>query len=1003
MPQEQTFRSPNFYDREIDRSAITPQPPVGVPAGVIGTANRGPAFVPVSFGNFDEFKDIFGDLDSKKYGPYAVNEWMKNRSAGTYLRVLGAGANSTESDIATSQLSGRVKNAGFKMTGNDAGDETGRHNGSVQFLVAQHELQTNEAFGFPLFTDNNSFGVSNATMVRGIVMLASGARMMVLDGDESAVGAFTSGGPDDAATVSSGKFKLVISSTLGNEYTNTDGNAGVKIFTASLDPTSTDYFGKLLNQDPDRFVQDQHFLYADFAVDAELAAATLVGTLSGSNETSDVSAESSTTMREVFGAYDTRYTVPSSPMFISQPFGDTEYDLFRFEALDDGEFANKLYKIAITNIKASVDESDPFGTFTVEIRDWNDTDTNPNVLERFPNCSLNPTSPNYVAKLIGDRRVTFNFDAVLETERRVVATGKYPNVSRKVRIVVSDAVEREMVPQECLPFGFRGIEALKTNDSLTDTPQSLSRLTGVFDDHSAGALSGSIIPPVPFRYKVTRGEIPTTSAWAGQPGPTELATPNYYWGVKFERNTLPLNSNLSSEKNNLLSSLTKFFGIKKLDALLTGSGADEINNNKFSLSKVALSNGAIAHLTASVRDHMKEAAYIRDAVVDPTNYTINDATLGTRVTLASILANDTAANFNRFSQFNKFITFMGGGYDGLNFLDRDARRMNDKSTSFAAGGGAESSYVSPGFLVNQNGSGQNNSNVVSYKTAVNIMTDPLVVNHNILAVPGIREDFLTEYTTDRIRDYGLAYYVLDLPGYSDSTVRLYDNDLERPDVDRTVSKFESRVIDNNFAGTYFPSVYIDDDTNKRRVKVPGSIAAMGALGFNDRVAYPWFAPAGFNRAALDFVKNVEVRLNSTDRNRLYEARINPIATFPKQGYAIFGQKTLQIRSSALDRVNVRRLLVEVKRIVLDIARRLVFEQNTQALRNQFNSDATIRLGLIQAQAGIEGFKVVMNETNNTQEDNDLNRLNGKIVVIPTRTIENIFVDFIITNAGVQFV
>jgi hypothetical protein len=178
---------------------------------------------------------------------------------------------------------------------------------------------------------------------------------------------------------------------------------------------------------------------------------------------------------------------------------------------------------------------------------------------------------------------------------------------------------------------------------------------------------------------------------------------------------------------------------------------------------------------------------------------------------------------------------------------------------------------------------------------------------------------------------------------------------------------------------------------------------MGALAFNDKFGYPWFAPAGFNRAALDFVKNVEVRLNVTDRDRLQDARINPIATFPRTGFVIYGQKTLQVAKSALDRVNVRRMMLEVKRTIIGIANQLVFEQNTPAVRNKFVSDATLQLGLIQTQAGIETFKVIMNETNNSSEDIALNRLRGKIVVVPTRTIEYIAVDFIITNSGITFI
>jgi phage tail sheath protein FI len=174
------------------------------------------------------------------------------------------------------------------------------------------------------------------------------------------------------------------------------------------------------------------------------------------------------------------------------------------------------------------------------------------------------------------------------------------------------------------------------------------------------------------------------------------------------------------------------------------------------------------------------------------------------------------------------------------------------------------------------------------------------------------------------------------------------------------------------------------------------------MAFNDKVSYPWFAPAGFNRGALDFVTNAKVRLNSGDRDTLYSARINPIAVFPTGGYVIFGQKTLQLAKTALDRVNVRRLMIEVKRVVAGIANSILFEQNTPTTRAKFVSQVTPRLALIQAQAGIEKFRVVMDETNNTQVDVENNRVNGKIVVVPTKAVEFISIDFVITNAGVQF-
>lgn len=1006
---EQVFRSPGFFEREIELKAPPGGGPVGVPAGVIGTANKGPAFVPVTVANFNEFVSIFGNLDPKKFGPYAVNEFLKNRTALTYMRVLGAGANKTATDISATSLTGRVKNAGFKLEGSVAShDSAGRHVGAVQFLVADHTLQTNEAYGMPMFTDNDSrTSATNVNLVRGVVMLASGARMMVLDGNQQTAASFVGATTDDdAAQVKSGKFKLIISSTLGSSFAFDDKLPGVKVYTASLNPTSDDYVGKVLNRDPEKFEQYQHLLYADFAVDDEVASVVnddYVAVLSGSSLTSNVSGEPTTEFRKAFGAFDTRFSSPKTSYFISQPFGKTEYDLFQVESLDDGAYANSLYKVSIANLKVSENEAYEYGTFNLQIRDWNDTDLNPAVLEEFVNCSLDPDSDNYIGKVVGDRKVTYDFDQDILSERRIVTSGKYANVSKYVRVVISQDVEDKKVPAKSLPFGFRGPELLKTNDSLTDGVTSAKRLAGLFSIDSVGILSQSILPPVPFRFKVTKGPM-TTPAWDGDPGPQEVASPQFYWGVKFERNDVPLNSNLSEVKNHLLESYTKFGGIKKLDALVTGSGADTFNNNKFSLSKVAFSAGTIAGLTGTVRSHMKEAAYIRNAKVDPTTYTVNDPVLGNRITFASLLSNGEAYEFNKYSSFAKFTTFMQGGFDGLNILDSAASRMNDKATSFETPlGGASSTFVSPGLLTNLAGTGVDNNAVNSYITAIDVMTDPLQVNTNLLAIPGIREDYITNYAAKKVRDYGLSMYVMDLPNYDDNDGRIYDDSTNRINIENTAATFEARSFDNNYVATYFPNVYVNDTTNSRYVKVPASVAALGALGFNDRVAYPWFAPAGFNRAALDFVNNVEVRLNVSDRDRLYDARINPIATFPRLGFVIYGQKTLQIRKSALDRVNVRRLLLEVKRLIINIANRIVFEQNTPAVRNKFVADSVLQLGLIQAQAGIEAYQVVMNETNNTQEDVDLNRLNGRIVVVPTRAIEFIAIDFIVTNAGVQFV
>jgi hypothetical protein len=992
---EKTFKSPNFYEREIDLSAPTTTGPAGVPGAVIGTSKKGPAFVPVTVADFNGFTDVFGGLSIDSPGTYAANEFLKNKTALTYLKVLGAGSNSTTGDIAETQQYGTVLNAGFVLSGSSVAGP-GRDMGCVQFLAAEHEAMTNEALHFPLLSDNSSIGdPAKANLIRGVVLMASGASLRVM-----ASGAPVSTDTDEAAVSATGLFKLVISSSTPS-FAMTDGKAGLKAYNVSLDPSSQNYFGKLLNRDPDKFVQEQHMLYLDMALDGEIASTVgkKVGILSGSS----LPAANGAYLRDAYGAFNTRYKSPSTTHFISQPFGKTEYDLFKVEALDDGAYANSLYKISITNLRASTDPTTMYGLFNVQVRDFNDNDMDPRILEQFTDCSLNPNSSNYIGKKIGDRKSFYNFDATERAERRMISTGKYPNQSKYVRVVVSSEVENMQVPATALPFGFRGLKAIKTTNSLKDSvPDGLSRLGMTLA--TANGLSASIAPPVPFRTKVTKGSAANAPAsWLGSPGVAELTSPQLYWGVKFERTTDPLNPNTTSEKNPLIESLTKFQGIEKLDVLVTGSGADSFNDNKFTLSRVALAATSVGELTGTINDQMRSAFYIRNAQPDSSTYAVNGYNLSNRLTFASLLNQLDAVTFNQYSSFTKFTNIMGGGFDGINFLDAKARKFNDRSTSFDDG--ASATYFPPGLVtsVPQAGSTTENNAVNSFITAVDIMTDPMVVNHNLLAIPGIKESYITDYASDKIKDYGMSMYVMDISSYDDDGNELFEDQKIIPSISVTAGNFDARSTDNSYVATYFPDVYVYDDVNRRSVKVPASVAALGALGFNDKVSYPWFAPAGFNRASLDFVRNVSVRLNTADRDRLYTSKVNPIATFPRQGFVIYGQKTLQASKSALDRVNVRRLLLEVKRVIADIAKNLVFEQNTPIIRNNFVAEASQRLALIQQQSGVEKFQVIMNETNNTQNDIDLNRLNGKIIIVPTRVIEFIAIDFIVTNSGVVFV
>ncbi len=209
-------------------------------------------------------------------------------------------------------------------------------------------------------------------------------------------------------------------------------------------------------------------------------------------------------------------------------------------------------------------------------------------------------------------------------------------------------------------------------------------------------------------------------------------------------------------------------------------------------------------------------------------------------------------------------------------------------------------------------------------------------------------------------------------------------------------------IDSSYAATYWPWLQTIDPDTSATVWVPASTMIPGVYAFNDRSGEPWFAPAGLNRGGLSTVLRAERKLTNGNRNTLYTANVNPIATFPNTGVVVFGQKTLQKAASALDRVNVRRLLIELKSYISQVADNLVFEQNTIATRNNFLSQVNPFLESVQQRQGLYAFKVVMDDSNNTPDVIDRNELVGQIYLQPTKTAEFIYLDFNVLPTGATF-
>ena len=289
-------------------------------------------------------------------------------------------------------------------------------------------------------------------------------------------------------------------------------------------------------------------------------------------------------------------------------------------------------------------------------------------------------------------------------------------------------------------------------------------------------------------------------------------------------------------------------------------------------------------------------------------------------------------------------------------------------------------------------------NVNSFKAGIDLMASPEEVDINLFATPGIdfsNNDSLITYALEVIEDRADTLYIIDSPRLTVGT--------EKGTADEAVSILESLGIDSNYATTYWPWVQMQDPTSGKYTYQSPTFMVVRSMAYTDNVAAPWIAPAGELRGlAPTNVVRADVKLKKTDRDTLYQGRINPIATSIQVGVKIDGQKTLQVRQSALDRINVRRLLLQVRRLVAAASQTLVFEQNDQTLRDQFLARVEPILLQIQNQRGLTAFKVVMDDSNNTNETIDRNTLVGKIQLKPTRTAEFIDLLFQVLPSGASF-
>ncbi len=330
----------------------------------------------------------------------------------------------------------------------------------------------------------------------------------------------------------------------------------------------------------------------------------------------------------------------------------------------------------------------------------------------------------------------------------------------------------------------------------------------------------------------------------------------------------------------------------------------------------------------------------------------------------------------------QFTVGFQGGFDGVNPTVQIAKAGDTDFNGNPIWGAANNQGL--------NCSTSTSSGSLGYTKAINALSNPDEYDINLVVAPGINRELhpsITQKIIDMCEDRQDCFYIADFTDY-DSSI--------------TVATEQANAVDTNYAACYYPWLKTIDVNTNKITTVPPSVLLPAVFASSDRLAAEWFAPAGLNRGGIVGAVSVLNRLTHSERDTLYENKVNPIAAFPGQGIVAFGQKTLQDKASALDRINVRRLLITVKKFIASTSRYLVFEQNTSATRSRFINTVTPYLESIQQRQGLYAFNVVMDDTNNTPDVIDRNILAGAIYLQPTKTAEFIVIDFNILPTGASF-
>lgn len=955
MPADKyRFVSPGVFITEVDQSQV-PTPGVSDDGPVIiGRSTIGPSYTPTRIESWDKFVQMFGDtvaggrgsdvwrngnFTTPMYGTYAAKAYLANNSPITYVRLLGA------QDINASQTSAVAGAAGWSVP--DLSSTT--QNGALGLFIVP----------------SASNAATNVTGTLGAIFYCNGAAP-VLSGNLRTTTDIVAQNAAMINQVASGpEFKVAISGS----------NSRDQIKTFNFTPSSPNFIRKVFNTNPIRTNtntntfknQEGYWLGETFekavqGLSGSTFQAVMLGLANGAQQGGDFHGYAST---------DGGPTAAQSGWFISQDVNtpDASFDpatsttnLFKFHGRSpNGSETQKRVKISIRDIRipsAQEQSVNPYPSFTVEIRHLKDTDLRPVIFETFSNCNLNPNSSNFISRKIGDKYEVYDSDT-----QRLIEYGDYDNLSQHVRVEVSPDIAAGSEDPVYVPFGVKGPLRFRSFTALDDTALAPadSFVTGgaiwQCDASIGGAIDfGAWGLGASLRFNFPTASLIVSSSDMGFPRARDA-----YFGV----NTLQTDSTNRFE-----------------DSILDLVCAKPLNYSSFNTSSVT------TYQYVFTLDNIKLQAGATEDGTAPAWTQAGSRAAGTSYTALS----GTAALVNDL-RISKFTTLMFGGFDGLDITEGDPFRNT---------------------ILDGTGTDLGETNLTNYALAsvdraLNIISDAETTTFDLAAVPGVTVPVLTDKLIEKCEERGDALAIIDIEDdYQPVQEGSPDTYPILPNVANAVSTMRSRSTDSSYGCCFFPWVQTRDVPSGQMLWVPPSVVGLGTLGSSAASSELWFAPAGFNRGGLSkgaggiAVTNVRMKLTSQQRDDLYDVRVNPIASFPTEGIVVFGQKTLQLQRSALDRINVRRLMVYLKKKISQIANTILFDQNVQATWDRFLGLGEPLLREVQSRFGLEDYKIVLDATTTTPALRDRNIMYAKVFLKPAKAIEFIAIDFYITSSGASF-